>query len=116
MSTWHLTEVFRHGSIFSSLRAWIESRGLFWETLIECGFCTSHWMAGISTFILFLGHLVCAQRGHAINPFLLLMVWLSATRGANVLNDVTKKWNKSPSREDIEIEEINLDDLEHNED
>ena len=95
VSTCQLTETFRHGAIFSRARAWVESRGQFWDELVNCGFCFSHWAAAIAILLLS-GHWLISPLGLAIDPFLAIMVWLTAIRGANLLNDFTKTWSRSP--------------------
>jgi len=105
LAAWHLTEVIRHGSLFSSFRAWIESRGSFWSELIDCGFCFSHWPAAV-VVVLFAGHLVISSWGWELNPLFLLLLWLATVRLSNLLNDTTKKWNRTPSSlNTAEIEE-----------
>lgn len=109
VSACQLTETFRHGSIFSRLRAWLENRGPFWEGLVTCGFCFSHWAAAIA-ILLFLLHNLMLAKGYILNPFFLILLWLTAIRGANLLNDLTKKWSRSPSSDRIPAIEIDMDD------
>jgi hypothetical protein len=116
VSTCQLTETFRHSSLLRGLRAWVESRGPFWEELVGCGFCFSHWAAAIAVLLLS-GHWIVSSAGLAFSPFLVIMLWLSAIRGANLLNDLTKQWSRSPSGDDIEIDPVTItedpEDLSH---
>lgn len=110
-STCQLTEVFRHGAILARFRAWLESRGSFWEELVGCSFCFSHWAAALAVLLL-LGHNLAVSMEFAYNPFLLMLIWLTATRGANLLNDLTKRWNRSPSADDVNVPLIEMTDDE----
>lgn len=111
VSACQLTETFRHGSILARFRAWLESRGPFWEELVGCGFCFSHWAAAIAVLLL-LGHNLMDSAGFTYNPFLLTLVWLVVIRGANLLNDMTRQWSRSPSADDVDVAPLEMTDAE----
>ena len=94
LTTCQITETVRHGSVFASFRAWVESRGDYWAELIGCGFCFSHW-AGVIAALLVSGHLVFGSQ-ISIDPFLFVLFWLSAVRSANLINDLTKAFSRTP--------------------
>lgn len=109
VATCQLTETIRHGSIFAGLRARIEARGPLWSEWIGCGFCFSHSAAAMAV-LLIAGHLVLSSRGWIVDPFVLALIWLTAVRGANLLNDLTKTWSRSPSGKDIDVDNVELHD------
>lgn len=96
LSTWQIGESFRHGSIFESVRARIESRGDAWAEWVQCGFCFSHAAAALAVFLAG-GHVAVTRYGMAFNPFTAVLLWLSAIRTANVLNDVLKPYCRTPT-------------------
>lgn len=98
LSTWQIGESVRHGSIFESLRARVESWRDPWPEWIQCGFCFSHAAAAAAT-LLAVGHVVAAAYcGWTFNVFTAALIWLSALRAANVMNDFFKPWTRTPSR------------------
>lgn len=101
LSTWQIGESIRHGSIFESFRARVESWRAPWPDWIQCGFCFSHASAAAAT-MLTVGHVLLATRySWTFNVFTAALVWLSAIRAANTLNDVFKPWSRTPSRDTL---------------
>lgn len=98
LTTCQITETFRHGSIFEPIRAKLESSSEFLNELINCGFCFSHW-AGALTFILVLGHYISASFGVTHNIFFCILIYFSCIRLANLLNDGTKFFSRTPKVE-----------------
>ena len=109
VATCQLTETFRHSSVFAGLRARIEARSPFWSELVGCGFCFSHWAAAMLV-LLIAGHLLVSSSQWLVDPCLLTLVWLAAIRGANLLNDLTKAWSRSPSSEGPQVADLELND------
>lgn len=103
-----ITEVVRHGALFQSARARIESLGPFFSDAINCGFCFSHWAAALATLLLVGHHLI--RPILPVDPFLCALVWLSTTRGANLLNDLTRKWSRTPRRDGAPFPNFRLDE------
>ena len=96
LASCQLVEVLRHGSIFGWLRDAAQAaeqapKGLRWVLTplraLNCPFCFSHWAAAICVGLVFCG-----------TPGLIVLLWLSATRAANLVNDLTKTWNRTPPR------------------
>lgn len=106
----HLTEVFRHGSIFDKVRAKLESINDFCNELVNCGFCFSHWASALVVFCLYVGH-KWLESTWVVNPFILIIVWLTVTRLANLINDITKSISRTPSS--FSIEDIQLEDKDN---
>lgn len=105
-----ITDTFRHGSIFATIRARIEDRGPFLAEWIGCGFCFSH-TAGFIAVSLAAGHIYATQQGYVMDPCLFALIWLATTKGSNLLNDVTKSWSRTPGSDlDPEPMELNDDD------
>lgn len=85
----HAVEVWRHGKIFHGWRAWleIEPLGNFVTSLMLCMFCLSLWVAAM---------LILFYAVPYVGPF---VVWsLAVTRLANLLNDLTHAWCRTPNR------------------
>jgi len=102
LSAWALTEVIRHGSIFERQRAWLEARGGPIAEWIGCAFCFSHWAALLtSAGTLFVWEDVLWEWTTLVK---LLLVWLCAVRLANLGNDLTHKWCRTPREEEIEFD------------
>lgn len=98
VAAWALGEVVRHGSIFEGFRARLEARGGLAHEWINCGFCFSHWTAGITTAC------AIALFEADVDVSMLLrffLVWLCAVRTSNVLNDVLYKTSRLSKEEEI---------------
>lgn len=109
MAACQITETARHGALFQPLRARLESCSAFLNDAINCGFCFSHWAAALAVLLLVGHHLWPIT---PVDPFLCTLVWLSATRGANLLNDLTKKWSRTPARDDVPLPDFSLKDCD----
>ena len=94
-----LTEVVRHGSIFAPTRAYLEAKSDFLSKLISCGFCFSHWAAAVSICLLGLHYSWVKVPVVPVDIFYGILLWLAATRVANLLNDFTKPWSRTPTEE-----------------
>jgi len=108
LATCQLAETFRHGSIFSGIRAKIEAQGAMFSEWINCGFCFSHTAAFVIT-ICALFNLAAHSYGYIVNPFNVLIFWLASVRCANLLNDITKPYSRTPSRDGLVVEELDPD-------
>lgn len=89
LATCGITELARHATFVQHFRARIESMEsspAWLRTLLACGFCLSHWCAILAVVLLFCGGPI----GYA------LLVGFAAVRGANLINDVMKRFNRSP--------------------
>jgi hypothetical protein len=112
LASCQLTEVLRHGSIFG----WARDAALWADELpwyarvpltplraLNCGFCFSHWATVICIGLVFCGE-----------PGLWILAGLAATRVANLINDLTKPWSRTPgtrSATDI-MKEVSTEHLE----
>ena len=92
LATNHVIEVYHHGSIFSGIRARFEARNDLLSELMTCMFCLSLWIgAGLAAYYLCLA-----------NTYMRLPVYaLAVTRGANLLNDLTHRWHRTPGGSDL---------------
>lgn len=92
MATWQAVEVWRHGSIFASARAtaqaWTVATGVrgWLGRLLSCPFCLSVWVALATVLLWTVGHY----------PGQILVATLAAARLANVGNDLTHPWCRTP--------------------
>lgn len=107
-----LVELYHHGSLFSStgaipLRAWAERQTghenrivRYLANLLTCPFCEAPWACAI-----------VALGWRWGGPLAWLIVFaIAASRLANLTNDLTHKWSRSPfgdsrSEEELEISE-----------
>jgi hypothetical protein len=109
-----LVELYQHGSLFGSIRGWamyrkeMETAGetvRSWTVrklamLLTCPFCEAPWACAIA-----------AAAWHWGGSIIGLSIFaLAASRLANLLNDITHEWSRSPSEggyseEDLEISE-----------
>src|SRR5690242_3491560 len=91
LATMQAVEVFRHSTLqpVAELRAWMESQDDWLiPELRHCGWCLSIWVA----LILYLAFHM---------PILCLIVWaLAVSRVANMLNDWSYEWNRTPKAGD----------------
>lgn len=109
LATCSLVELFRHGSLFAPLRAWIESRGAMAAEWIQCGFCFSYSAAAAVIFMNAV-HFVFVCNGVELNPALAVIAWLAVTRCSNILNDITKSFTRTPSRTGLDVPDLSIKD------
>ena len=97
LATCAVVEVLHHGALFAGLRARLEARGGFWSELMDCPFCLTHWVAG--GFALLLTGTACIGNSSVQCVRVVLglpLLWFAVVRGANLLNDITHHWNRTP--------------------
>lgn len=47
---------------------------------------------------------------------MLIMIWLTGIRGANLMNDLTKQWSRTPSRDGLMLPDLDsIEPFEDNE-
>lgn len=86
LATFQAVEVFRHSTLqpVADLRAWMEMQPGILPELRACGWCLSIWVA----FALIIAMQI---------PVLNWAVWgLAASRLANLLNDWSYEWSRTP--------------------
>lgn len=90
LATWQAVEVWHHSSLFLNWRAGIEADGGFRARVTECPFCLSHWVAGALMLLITL----------TFFPWVFLLAWpvafLAVTRLANLGNDLTHPFTRTP--------------------
>ena len=101
LGTCGITEWFRHDHRVQDKLVQLEltdteDRWLFLRTVTQCGFCLSHWMAIITAVLWFL----IPYGDYLVTIFAMV-------RGANLLNDVFKQFNRSPERPDFNGDKLN---------
>lgn len=110
-ATWHAVEVFHHSTLFAGIRAEIEGweadnmamepnssgvnkvvcRLMLWILeLLQCPFCLSLWTAWVVWIVWQLPGVGWLVAG------------LAAARGANLLNDLTHQWCRTPGSRNVE--------------
>ena len=104
LSCWQIVEIVHHGSIFAPLREWATRVELgtqaphgrevfvlsFLARLIYCPFCLSFWAAVASIVLMLLG-----------SPTSWIVAAFAVTRLAQLGNDLTYDWTRSPRYEEI---------------
>ena len=88
LGTWQTVEVLHHSKLCYDLRIRMEKVGGFMGDVTSCPFCLSHWVAifyGIG-----LGIPVLNQ------PIFIWLLLLAAVRLANLGNDLTWSYNRTP--------------------
>jgi len=90
-----------HGEVFCSLRARAEESGGFFGSLLSCPFCFSQWVGpaaalwfAVVQLVFWLGWIGTAGDLVAYFP----VYGLAASRGAQILSDLTHQWCRSPLR------------------
>ncbi len=96
LATGQTIETWRHGSLFEEKRAEIEVWEDGWrKDLLRCMFCLSHWAAALMVFLFGLAALLDSPLSWLVQfPVYVLAV----TRGAQLLNDVTKRCCRTPNQ------------------
>jgi hypothetical protein len=105
LATWHIVEVWHHGSIFASWRARVDLWEGFFGELLRCPFCLSVWVAGLSTGWFFLTSAV----GYDVLAWPLYL--FAVARLANLGNDVSRDLCRTPKPQlDFDVEAMEEDD------
>lgn len=96
LAVWQAVETWRHGSIFFRPRQFFREQRrhpVYWRRwsgeLLSCPFCLPHWVA-----LIFVIGWFCDW-----TPAKLAIWALAATRLAQLGNDLTHEWNRSPPRD-----------------
>lgn len=118
LATWQAIEVWHHGSIFAGIRARYELEDDFFSRLYQCPFCFSVWLAPFAVFVIILPLRLPGDDW----PGACRLVWvmlvfiaklfvyaLAVARLANLGNDLTYKWCRTP-RPETELPEHGPED------
>ena len=89
-ATWQIIEIWRHGSLFLSVRACLEECHSSFADFLLCPFCLSPWVACGVLLLLSIAHLLQSD-----------ILWLcvcsfAVSRVANLLNDVFYSLTRTP--------------------
>jgi hypothetical protein len=97
LATWQAIEIWHHSSLFNPLRARLENYQSRVVELLRCPFCLSPWIALLCVLVLDLGADL-ETGGHRLTVLLITapIYALAASRLANVLNDLTAGFNRTP--------------------
>ena len=103
LAVWQIVEIWHHGALFETRRAAVlhyytehhNLRGWFCELLL-CPFCLSPWVGAIVAGLL----LLCGWK----SPAGWLVMTFAAARIANLGNDLTHAFCRTPHRGDAEQE------------
>lgn len=105
MATMAITELVRHDHRFADLRSKGQILNTLWGQVINCGWCFSHW-AAIWVVCVMVGPKVVLQwLGYPVWPGIptyMLAAILAVVRTANIVNDLTHWYNRTPDRPNSE--------------
>jgi len=96
LAVWEIVEIWKHGTIFASWRARVELWENSFGTLLSCGFCLAPWCSWLVLFIAFVPlaeNSLWAQLQVGIR---LTVYGFAVARLANLGNDLTHKWCRTP--------------------
>lgn len=99
LATSAIVEVFRHSHLLSEWRVYWNTTPHFCSRLLRCGFCLSYWAAG-AVVIGLMGPATAWPQCRASQLAYLVAAALAAARAAQLLNDLTHAWSRSPRREE----------------
>ena len=104
-AAWQVVEIVRHGSIFARFRERVRFREDFWSDLLACGFCFSVWVAGLTDLFVTLA-VSLSMPSDLKAAFCYAALWpvrtFAASRLANLGNDLTHAWCRTPgTKKDI---------------
>lgn len=117
LAVWQIIEIWRHGSLFAEPRARIELWDGVLGTLLRCGFCLAPWVAWlIVTPPLFLEPFLQSLDDPwrrpglvAINIWRWIVYGFAVSRLANLGNDLTHAWCRTPDRHhDVPFDEESI--------
>jgi hypothetical protein len=90
LATWQAVEIWHHSSLLATVRARVE----LWDNVLSrglsCPFCLSNWVAGLLALAL----TIAESRG--LSWLALPALALAVARLANLGNDLTRTWNRTP--------------------
>lgn len=105
LATWQAVEIWHHSGLFASQRARVEESDSFGARLLSCPFCLSVWVAAI-TYLWFIIPLPEIAGVFNFLCFLIigacrvLVYALAISRLANLGNDLTYNWCRTPRPSD----------------
>lgn len=110
LAVWHVVEVFHHGSVFATVRARLELSERFFARMMLCPFCLSVWAAFVATpFALprieptkHFDDQPLVWAWYGLHGFgFMAMVAFAIARLANLGNDLTSEWCRTPGRKGL---------------
>lgn len=92
-----VVEILRHSELFAEQRAYAEVSDSFFCRLFRCPWCLSVWVGGFFA-TMFAGYILSNPMGLGAYGELLLVPALAFafSRGANIINDVGRRYNRTP--------------------
>lgn len=92
LATTQAVEIWNHGSIFATRRAKLEVSDSWIASLLRCMFCLTVWVSWLTC----LSVLAFNWLPGLFFPLKVFVYGLAIARGANLLNDFTHEWNRTP--------------------
>lgn len=103
LAVWESIEVWRHGSLFASRRASVELREDFIGGVLRCGFCLAPWVSWLACYVIQFERHLPPQYGWL---FALPVNALAVARLANLGNDMTAAWCRTPKSEGLDSKNV----------
>lgn len=103
LAVWEIIEIWHHSSLFANWRAKVETCTGIIGNLLTCMFCLSVWVSFLITTLM-IQHLILKQTESSLVLFFAYLIWvfingLAVARLANLCNDITHKWCRTPKRD-----------------
>jgi hypothetical protein len=112
LANWAALEVWRHGSIFTHIRARIEARPVaWWSEMLLCTYCLSHW-TGLFMIAAALCPVIDFGAPELSELIAMPVLWLATVRLSNLFNDVSYGFTRTPKAPSIDGEMDALSALE----
>jgi hypothetical protein len=92
LATWQIVEIWRHSQLTAGSRAAIETRSDMVAGWLSCPFCLSPWVA----LFCFAGLTLTQGIWFVGDVFTMVISSLATSRLANLGNDLTYSWNRTP--------------------
>jgi len=97
-----VVEVWNHGSIFATRRAKLALSDSWLASLLRCMFCLSIWVGWLAALSVLAANLLPDLYAC---PIRLFGYGLAISRAANLLNDLTHDWSRTPKTLDSDWDE-----------
>ncbi len=101
----HLTLLTRESEIFAGVRAWLEATDTLPGRAIGCAFCWSHWASAAVLALWGIHHVIMWFAGVDLIAWPTVML-LAVVRGANLLHDLTRKYDRTPRHDDLGLQDL----------
>jgi hypothetical protein len=103
LAVWEVLEIWRHSHLFSGPRAYVEALDDWRGYFLRCMFCLAPWTALVVLLAIWLGALTARHWGWLGDLLVLPIYALAVARLANVMNDMTSGFCRTPRADRLEL-------------